>query len=181
MSARLCWVWLAVWLAVVGCDRKTEPFEPGERPRQPDLSRIFPAPEDEAPPAGPMAARPSPAATPAAEAPAGRPGAAVRGTVHLADTAKGRRGTLFIIARPEGVSGGPPLAVLRVAEPAFPQAFEIGPANVMVPSMKFEGRLVLTARLDADGNAMTRDPADPVATSAQAIVPGTLGVELVLQ
>ena len=30
-------------VAIAGCDRNMEPFVPGEKPRQPDLSKIFPA------------------------------------------------------------------------------------------------------------------------------------------
>jgi len=167
---------LVLWLALIGCDRRIEPYDPDERPREPDLARIFPAPEEAQLAAGTTIGRPA-----AADAGVGRPGAAVRGTVHLADAASGRSGTLFIIARPQGAVGGPPLAVVRIREPSFPQDFEIGPDNVMVPSMKFEGSLSLTARLDADGDAMTRDPADPSASAPDAIVPGTLGVELLLE
>jgi hypothetical protein len=179
MSSRIfcstSWVGVVMWVALAGCDRNIEPYKPGEQPRQPDLARIFPTPEEAERPAGALA---RPAATRAA---AGRAGAAVRGTVHLAEAAAGRNGVLFIIARPQGTVGGPPLAVLRIAEPSFPLDFEIGPDNVMVPSMKFEGALTLTARLDSDGNAMTRDPSDPSATAPDAVVPGTLGVELMLQ
>jgi hypothetical protein len=170
---------LVLWLALVGCDRNIEPYTPGEEPRQPDLGRIFPAPEETSPRAGAMAGGPAP--MPASPAAVGRPGAAVRGTVHLAEASAGRTGVLFIIARSEGAVGGPPLAVLRVAEPSFPMDFELGPDNVMVPSMRFEGSLTLTARLDSDGNAMTRDPADPSGRAPDAVVPGTLGVELMLE
>jgi hypothetical protein len=100
--------------------------------------------------------------------------------VSLAEPADGRRGTLFIIARPEGVVGGPPLAVLRVQSPEFPLAFEIGPDQVMIPGMRFEGPIALTARLDGDGDAMTRDANDPETRSSLAVVPGSVGVELLL-
>jgi hypothetical protein len=163
-----------------GCDRNIAPFVPGEEPRKPDLSRIFPAPESKQPMVAP--GRPGadgPAAS--ANAPLGRPGAAVRGNVGLADSARGRGGTLFIIARAQGAVGGPPLAVLRIPDPSFPLAFEIGPDQVMMPGMRFEGPISLTARLDADGDAMTRDAADPQTGAPLAVVPGTLGVELLLR
>jgi hypothetical protein len=178
----MCFIGLGLWIALAGCDRNIEPYQPGEEPREPDLARIFPAPDEVEMAAGAMASPPAaglPTAQP--DATAGRPGAAVRGTVHLAESAAGRSGVLFIIARRQGAVGGPPLAVVRITEPSFPQDFEIGPDNVMVPSMKFEGALTLTARLDSDGNAMTRDPADPNASAPDAVVPGTLGVELQLQ
>ena len=34
---------IAVALAGLGCDRNLEPYDPNEQPRQPDLSKIFPA------------------------------------------------------------------------------------------------------------------------------------------
>jgi len=77
--------------------------------------------------------------------------------------------------------GGPPLAVLRIPDPRFPLAFEIGPDQVMMPGMRFEGAIALTARLDADGDAMTRDDGDPQTRSPMAVVPGSLGVELLLR
>ena len=35
-------------VALLGCDRNMEPFAPGEEPRQPDLSKIFPAGAEQA-------------------------------------------------------------------------------------------------------------------------------------
>ena len=87
---------------------------------------------------------------------------------------------LFVIARPEGAAGGPPLAVLRIPEPEFPVAFEIGPGDVMIPSMRFAGPISLSARLDADGNAMTRGESDLASPPAPPAEPGTTGVVLVL-
>ena len=163
-----------------GCDRNIAPFVPGEKPRQPDLSRIFPAP-DEAAPIARGAAAPFAGSGGAGDADVGRPGAAVRGHVNLAESAKARGGTLFIIARRQGAVGGPPLAVLRIPDPSFPLAFEIGPDQVMIPGMRFEGTIGLSARLDADGDAMTRDAGDPQSGDPVAVVPGTLGVELLLR
>lgn len=60
---------------------------------------------------------------------------------------------LFIIARPEGVQGGPPLAVKRHSLVQFPFPYHIGPADVMLEGNSFDGRISLTARLDQDGNA----------------------------
>jgi hypothetical protein len=44
---------LAAWIAL-GCDRAIEPYVPGEKPEQPDLSRIFPEGAERAPKEGPM-------------------------------------------------------------------------------------------------------------------------------
>jgi len=59
---------------------------------------------------------------------------------------------LFIFARPEGVSAGPPLAVKRHGIFKFPFEFEIGQLNTMMEGSKFEGTMNLTVRLDQDGN-----------------------------
>ena len=78
------------------------------------------------------------------------------------------------------VSAGPPLAVRRFASPRFPLEFEIGQANVMIPSMRFEGAIKLTARLDSDGNAMTRLPGDLSGAVATPLSPGAEGALLTL-
>ena len=170
----------------LGCDRNLEPFDPSEEPRQPDLARIFP--ETQGPGPGLGAARPSGQPSPApAPAPMGRRGAApvtvgnpgdsgdsprggatIRGRIEVApelaaDVASGS--VLFLIARTG--AGGPPLAVRRFASPSFPVEFEIGQQNVMIPSRRFEGAIQLTARLDSDGNAMTR-----LAGDLQGAIPG---------
>lgn len=164
-------------LGSIGCDRNIAPYDPAEQPSQPDLRQIFPAPER------PRAAQPMMAGgQPVMGTSAGRPGAAVRGKVHLADGVEPVRGAvLFVIARSRGAVGGPPLAVMRIANPQFPQAFELGPDQVMIPTLSFEGPLSISARLDADGNAMTRGPDDPMTVSDTAAVPGDLGIDLRLE
>ena len=65
---------------------------------------------------------------------------------------------LFIIART--ARPGPPLAVVKVARPRFPFPFTISGRNVMMQGLRFEGRVRITARLDADGNAGAPKPGD---------------------
>ncbi len=84
---------------------------------------------------------------------------------------------LFIIARPDGVEGGPPLAAKRHSLVKFPFLYNIGPANVMLEGNRFEGRLSITARLDYDGDARAK-PGDIVGIrSAQA---GEKNIDIVL-
>ena len=99
----------------------------------------------------------------------------------MAESAASRGGTLFIIARARGVKRGPPMAVLRVSTPGFPLDFEIGPEQVMIPGMRFEGPIHLTARLDADGDAMTNEEGDPQTREPLEVVPGSTGVEILLR
>lgn len=89
-------------------------------------------------------------------------------------------GVLFVIARPQGARGGPPLAVLRIPNPSFPLDFTIGPEDVMIPSMRFAGAISLSARLDADGNAMTRGAGDISSETKEPLSPGDAGVTLLL-
>ncbi len=188
---------IGLFLALAAaCDRNIEPFQPGEESSPPDLARIFPGP-----PAGEaeVGAANSPTgysgtgqvarqALPPSRAEAGRPdpaaGAApIEGQIEIAPNLVSARppgGVLFVIARPEGTRGGPPLAVLRIDAPSFPVSFRIGPDNVMIPSMQFAGSISLTARLDADGNAMTRGASDLSGAVTEALTPGARGVRLVL-
>ncbi len=67
---------------------------------------------------------------------------------------------LFIIARPAGGGGGPPLAVKKIGRPAFPLSYSLGAENVMTQGMPFTGKVNITVRLDQDGNPGTRGPGD---------------------
>lgn len=183
----------------IGCDRNIEDYRPGEEARPPDLARIFPGP---APGPGEQASGQSDrgavpptraegtrtgmegagAGAPPAELAGGAP-APIQGEIDLAPElamARPDGGVLFVIARPQGVRAGPPLAVLRIPSPRFPLAFSIGPDDVMIPSMRFEGAISLSARLDADGNAMTRQPGDISSPVEEPLAPGTTGVRLLL-
>lgn len=199
---------LAVLLAFgAGCDRNIEAFQPGEEPSPPDLARIFPAPaggvgSGEAESAGGAAnaaagqpargavppARAESATAQPAESAAGAPAAAteaapIEGEIDIAAELADARppgAILFVIARNAGARRGPPLAVLRIPEPSFPLAFSIGPENVMIPTMQFAGSISLSARLDADGNAMTRGAGDISSAVQEPLAPGATGVRLLL-
>ncbi len=167
--------------AAVGCDRGVEPFDPAERPRQPDLSRIFPEGAERSArpaqmPAGPGDATGSRGAPPVASS--AKP---IQGTVTVADGLSDRvsaGAVLFLIAR-SGASG-PPLAVKRIASPRFPLDFTIGPDDRMIAAMPFAGPLRLTARVDSDGNVTTRSPGDLQGAAEGDFHPGDTGVALVL-
>jgi len=188
---------LGLCLALVAaCDRNIEPFEPGEESSPPDLARIFPGPPAGEPELGAANSQTGPAgrgqvarqALPPSRAEAGRPAASgvaapIEGQIEIAPdlvSARPAGGVLFVIARAEGMPGGPPLAVLRIEGPSFPVSFRIGPDDVMIPSMQFAGSISLTARLDADGNALTRGASDLSGVASEALTPGATGVRLVL-
>ncbi len=165
----------AALLLAAGCDRKVEPFVPGEQARRPDLSEIFPPriePEQVLEPAQPP---PPPLARVAVAA------QAVRGRVLLSsefEDSTPEGAVLFVIAR--RAAGGPPLAVKRIAQPRFPLEFAIGPEDRMLESVPFAGPMLLSARLDSDGNATTRQSGDLRALAAAPVRPGDSGVRLVL-
>jgi len=170
-------------VTLTACDRNLEPFDPAEEPRQPDLSRIFPA-GAEGPPAvegAPLEMPPAPPGMRGAPALAAEGGEPIRGTLRIASelqAAQPAGAVLFLIARSE--AAGPPLAVKRIEAPRFPLDFELGPDDRMLKSMPFAGPLRLTARLDADGNATSRTPGDLQGVVKTAVLPGASGVELVL-
>ncbi len=176
--------WLSVLLAaaaLAGCDRNVEPFVPGEEPREPDLSKIFPAGAEQAgspraqPGIPPLPREARGAVDPSAEA------APIQGTVSVPDSLRGRipdGAVLFLIAR-RGAAG-PPLAVQRIGSPRLPLRFTIGPADRMIPSIPFEGPLQLSARLDGDGDAISREAGDLQGAAKGSFSPGARGVSIVL-
>lgn len=174
--------------AALGCDRNMAPYDPDEQPRRPDLSRIFPEGADRAAQVQPglpdaPQARGAPPLAAASESGAGAEanGPPLSGTVRIAealDATPPAGAVLFIIARRSGA--GPPLAVKRVTDPSLPLAFTIGPDDRMIQAMPFTGPLLLSARLDADGNATSRTPGDLQGSSPAPVSPGDTGIDLVL-
>lgn len=68
---------------------------------------------------------------------------------------------LFLIARAEGVTTGAPIAVKRLPA-TVPVDFTITSADSMM-GQPLPARVRLEARIDSDGNPLTRDANDPVA------------------
>ena len=162
----------------LGCDRNTAPYAGDEAPRNPDLSRIFPEAADPEPHEHEGAAS-QPIAQETSRAGSAQ-GPTISGEIRIGSGEVAEGATLFVIARRAGAQGGPPLAVSRVPNPDFPHAFELSQTNVMIPSMRFDGEMTVTARLDRDGNAMTKDAADLVGRAVEARKPGDSGVVIVL-
>jgi len=164
-------------LAAAGCDRNMEPYVPGEEPRQPDLSKIFPEGAEQAE-RGPIELPPAPAPRGADAVAEAEP---IEGVIRVAPELADRvqdGGILFLIARAGGA--GPPLAVIRIPSPRFPLEFSIGPEHRMIRTLPFAGDLQLSARLDFDGDAASRKPGDLQGRAAGAHSPGARGVEVVL-
>ena len=68
---------------------------------------------------------------------------------------------VFVIARAEGVTAGPPAAVKRLTGVTYPITFDLTSADSMM-GQPLPPRVRLEARLDSDGNPLTKNPADPV-------------------
>lgn len=80
----------------------------------------------------------------------------ISGTVRLGPGMENKapeNGALFLIARPEGVDRGFPLAVKLEKGVKLPYTFNLGQQDVMLPGGEFDGRMNLIARLDSDGDA----------------------------
>lgn len=159
-------------IASTGCDRGIEPFNPDETVRAPDLSRIFPPGADQA------------SKTEINDFP-DQPGSkanleTIQGKIELAANIDQdlKNGTLFIIARTTGA--GPPTAVVRVPKPTFPIAFEIGPDNRMLDGVPFTGPFRVSARLDGDGNALTKDDIKLSGEASGLVEIGTRDVKIIL-
>lgn len=107
-------------------------------------------------------------------------GPGVAGVVQAPGLTSPPQGTvLFVFVRPADRDSGPPLAVQRLSPSAFPLAFSIGPADAMMGPAPFPQRVVVEARLDADGDPLSRDAGDLSARSGP-VSPGSEGVTLTL-
>jgi cytochrome c-type biogenesis protein CcmH len=71
-----------------------------------------------------------------------------------------KQAVLFIIGRPVGAAGGPPLAVKKIEQPVFPLSYSLGSENVMMQGRPFAGKVTIFVRLDKDGNPVTRQAGD---------------------
>jgi cytochrome c-type biogenesis protein CcmH/NrfG len=90
-----------------------------------------------------------------------RPATPLHITLNLAPglTAPGQ-GVIFVTARPAGVTSGPPAAVKRVALAAFPISVDLSAADSMM-GQPLPAKMRIEARIDSDGDPLTRDPKDP--------------------
>lgn len=72
-----------------------------------------------------------------------------------------KTGVLYIFAKQAGPDSGPndrtpPVAVVRVPNPTFPQAFVITQKNVMIPGRPFNGPFHVIARYSPSGDALNK-------------------------
>lgn len=125
-----------------------------------------------------------PAAGQQASAPLTTAGVArVSGRVELAPgTPPPAAGALvFIYARPAAEGRGPPLAARKVPASSLPLDFQLGEGDIMMQGNTWPDQVWVSARVDLDGNAMTREDGAPEAAPVGPITSPEAPALLVLQ
>jgi tetratricopeptide (TPR) repeat protein len=90
-------------------------------------------------------------------------GSAVQVTLNVDPKARvPATGYIFVIARAAGATSGPPAAVKRLELSAFPITVSLSSADSMM-GQPLPARMRIEARIDSDGDPLTRDPKDPSA------------------
>jgi tetratricopeptide (TPR) repeat protein len=118
---------------------------------------------------------------PAGAAPPSGGGRTVSGVIDLDASARAavRPGAIvFVMLRDASFGAGPPLAARRLPASSFPLAFEIGQGDVMAGG-QIPDEVLVEARLDSDGDPITRPPSDPYGRQENVKI-GTQGLRLVL-
>lgn len=104
-------------------------------------------------------------------------GPTLSGTIRLSSNFSLTEDTyLFISIRP--LAGGPPIAAEKQLASSLPYTFEFSAADVMIPGTPFEGEVQLTARIDQDGNPISRQVGDYFGQKDTRI--GAKNIELVI-
>jgi len=104
------------------------------------------------------------------------------GVIELPAEIAGRVGPnaiVFVTVRESGSTGGPPVAVKRLPASSFPLRFAIGPGDSMM-GQPLPKRSRLEARVDSDGDPLTRAAGDPAARLDE-VPAGSSGLRLVLR
>jgi hypothetical protein len=90
----------------------------------------------------------------------------VRGVIRVHEKAKSRvaaGGTVFVIikkAGPDGAPSGPPVAVDKLTWQNGDLPFEMTERQAMIAGTELTGDVVVTARYDQDGDALSKQPGD---------------------
>lgn len=158
-------VLLAFPLALAGCAKKDDGAKPSAVP---PLGSGAPQPGAAAPtPAAPPPAAPAPTApAPGADKPAASgPGGSITGQIVLAPSLAKKKpsGTLFLVARRPSdnpSARGTLIAVKKLPATTFPIPFTLSAADMPFQQGALEGELVLTARIDQDGDPLSRQKGD---------------------
>lgn len=115
-----------------------------------------------------------PAAAPEQQAAAA---GAIHITLSLDKAAAARSGVVFVFARAEGQTAGPPVAVKRINVTSFPVTVDLSSADSMM-GQPFPQVVRVEARLDTDGDAATKSPNDPHAVVDRTTPGATIALTL---
>ena len=124
---------------------------------------------------------PAPGPESAPETPATGP--LLSGTISLGDGASEYAATDVLYVAVRSLNPGPPLAALRLSPGPFPLEFQVNPSDLISMggmSRPFPDTVNVTARIDRDGNAMTREQGLP-AGGVEGVAKGSDGLQIVLQ
>jgi hypothetical protein len=117
------------------------------------------------------------------------PKSMVSGMLRLDDKVKSKVAegdVLFLVARAVDAGGGPGpiLAVKRLTAGKWPAQFQLDGRDAMMVGTKLSGKIIISARIDKDGDAITKNPGDVTGTTRAIDVPAdkvVLTLDTVLQ
>lgn len=141
--------------------------------------------EKNAPASAPAKSASRPAAGPASASAGATQAPPFSGLVKLGDGVSAAdvkpTDVLFVMAR-QSHAGQPGMliAVQRHGKVEFPKRYEMSQANIMMPDLPFAGPFRVFARLDRDGDPMTKTAEDLYASFEGDVSNGQEGVHLVL-
>ena len=124
----------------------------------------------------------APMAPPPRPAPSGPVTTVVEGTAFLdAEAAAALTGNELVFVSVKSPAGGPPLAALRLPAKNFPIQFKITSADAISmggPARPFPQQMMLSVRIDSDGNAITREGGPE---ASQEVTMGDANLRLMLK
>jgi hypothetical protein len=176
----------AATLMLVACSKKDDAGAPASvPPLAPTASApAIPPPPPVPPPPPALPPPPQPPAAPEGAAPAAAAGGTITGKIELASALAKKKpdGTLFLVARRPSdnpSARGTLIAVKKLPATKFPLPFEMSAADMPFQQGAFEGDLVLTARIDQDGDPLSHQKGD-VFGSLPKVRVGSKNVRLTL-
>lgn len=155
------WLVCALMLGGVGC--KEQSLKPADTAAAPPQAAALGTNADSGLPAG------HPAITADAAPAAG--GGSIEGHLELGKDAMAHvkaGDTVFVIARSATTNAMVAVAKLQAPE-KFPLPFKLTSQNIMMAGGNLSGPIKLSARVDKDGDAITKKPGDVVGEVAQAV------------
>jgi hypothetical protein len=103
------------------------------------------------------------------------PKTVIAGVLRLDDKVKSKVAAgdvIFLVARgAEPGAPGPVLAVKKLTVASWPLPFSLDGRDAMVAGTTLHGKVVISARVDKDGDAISKNPGDVTGTSRPVEVP----------